>query len=900
MSGNISELELYSAPVSMASFPRETEDYREILNYYGLTYIQSESYWQVGQINHVQGWLLHLSVVISQISSLLESVIFFLTKKNISFKIPLHKGISDYILNGYMGTPQVGKIVSIYPESSDEALALAKELIILTNNFKGPAIPTDICLGGVVYTRYGSFSPVTKVNPKGRKEKYIYDNRGKLIKDPYSIPFQLPKGISWPFREIASPIPVTRKKILNNFYKPQYRLKSDARGNVYKGQYVKGVFQAAPCIIKQGKKNMGSENCGRDIRDKLLWQQYLYMQFADVIPFPRVIDFFEEQGDSYLVIELIKGTTLHDRCKEINFNLKAWRALQVNHRKLLVDYLLQILSHIDLFHQYGFVHRDIQPSNFLIDDEGKIFLIDVELAWSIKDEVPNPPFELGTAGFMSPEQFAVATPTFKEDIYGFSGLMISVFTGLSPAKFNMLPGELAESLQLFIENSTLTNLIAACRSNYAAHRPELTNIKSTISEYRKELDSLESEDQSAQIVPASHPILLKETIIQGLAGLNKTPIIISEDLWYSKDTRMENRDTPNQKEFIHLSGMREGVAGVLYLLAVAKRMGYPIEASIKGYYRGYQFILDNFFGCLQNMTPGLHEGAAGIAIALSEGVEAGLLDDDQHHKSRIQTSLILNTSGLNVASGAAGQGIAILRCARHLDPAIMQRSLQQLLTKILSAQKMDGSWIIDKATRGNDNTKSIAFAHGVSGIIWFLLEYLSQFENTRIQHAASKGLKWLCYRTKNLDSLFDQKAFKKLIPGGIQDGDERIGVLRTFIKAYEVLGEPHYRSMAEKVLEKYPLFVVTNNFTQETGLAGLGELYLEAKKVFGNDVWQDRVDWIAQVFVHTANRSTEGTCYWQMEENGSPTADLLLGNSGILHFLMRCTDPETLGHCLLN
>jgi hypothetical protein len=138
------------------------------------------------------------------------------------------------------------------------------------------------------------------------------------------------------------------------------------------------------------------------------------------------------------------------------------------------------------------------------------------------------------------------------------------------------------------------------------------------------------------------------------------------------------------------------------------------------------------------------------------------------------------------------------------------------------------------------------------------------------------------------------------MPNGVQEGDERIGIIRTFIKAYEILKEPHYRTLAEKAVAKYPLYVVTNNFTQDTGLAGLGELYIEAMKTFGGEGWQKRVNWIAQVFIHTAIRNKDGGCYWQMEENHLPTADLLIGNTGILHFLMRCLDPDKLGHCLLS
>jgi serine/threonine protein kinase len=898
MSVSMIDSSLHSVALSLKDFPKKAEDYKEFMNYYKLSYTQVDHHYQVGQINHVQGWVLHLSAVISEVADLFEKVVPLLVKENIPFKIPVHKNVTINILMGYMGAPQVGKIMTIYPESSDRALELAKKLTLFTKEFKGPAIPTDICLGGIVYTRYGSCNPIIKIGPQGRKVKYIYNRDGELIKDLYAVPFKLPDGVSWPFAELASPNPITRKKILNHFYKPQYRIKSDARGNVYKGIYVKGIFHAAPCVIKQGKKHMGSEESGRDVRSKLQWQQYLYQQLGSILPLPRIIDLFEDEGDTYLVMELIKGNTLHDQTREINYNLRAWRDLNIRERKLLVDYLIQILSTIKRMHQHGYVHRDIQPSNFLIDSRGKIFLIDIELAWSVIEEIPDPPFELGTPGFMSPEQCAVEKPTFKEDVYGFGGLMISIFTGLSPVKFATPPENLVENLTPFIGNKSLAGIISSSRMEDPKRRPNLTAIESAILEYNKELRSQDAVVPVDNSIPSPDPKSIQKTILEGLAGLNKSPILTFNNLWYSKDTRTENIDTPSQKEFTCLPGMREGIGGVLYLLARARWMGYTIEHSLTGYYSGYELLATDFITNLGERPPGLYNGCAGVAMTLAEGIKAGLLENDENNRCLIERCLNSASAGVNVASGAAGQGIAVLACTSYLNPAIRQKLLNQLLSRILDTQLKDGSWIVDEEMTLKGNAKSIGWGFGTSGILGFLLKYLSSLKDADVQRAANRGLKWLRSRTKDLNSLFDKTAFEKLVPLGVPGGDERLGILRTFIKAYEVFKEAEYRIMVEKALFKYPLFVVTNNFTQESGLAGLGELYLDAIQLFSAEPYLSRINWIVQVFAHTAIRSQEQSCYWQIEEYQAPTADLAIGNSGILHFLIRSMNTDKLGHCM--
>jgi hypothetical protein len=119
------------------------------------------------------------------------------------------------------------------------------------------------------------------------------------------------------------------------------------------------------------------------------------------------------------------------------------------------------------------------------------------------------------------------------------------------------------------------------------------------------------------------------------------------------------------------------------------------------------------------------------------------------------------------------------------------------------------------------------------------------------------------------------------------------------IKAYEILHENTYRKIAENALFKYPSRIAHTNFNQENGLAAIGEVYLEAWRVFKNDQWKYRADWISNVFINTFCRIEDGCGHWVMEQNNPPTADFLLGNSGIIHFLVRCLHPDKIGYRLL-
>ncbi|SEW04655.1 Lanthionine synthetase C-like protein [Chitinophaga sp. YR573] len=875
------------------------DDYSKILDTYGLQYNVADYYLQVGEITQVQGWIIHISVVISQVSDLLQAIVPFLIAENISFKAAKNREACLNLLNGVLGIRQVGKVISIYPENNVIALHIARELILLTKSFKGPQILTDVYLGSIIYARYGSFNPIMQNDDEGKRNKFIYDASGHLIKDPYSIPFVLPQGITWPFTSLTNPIVPIPKKVFAHFYKPLSVLKDDVRGNVYSGIYVKGLFRTAPCVIKEGKKHMVSDDIGRDIRDRLLWQQYLQNELAEDIPMPKIIDSFEEDDNTYLVMEFIKGTSLEDRLKQFTFNRISWKYLTNEEHIILISYLLQIISIIEKLHYKGYIHRDIQPANFIIDDNGQFFLIDMELTYSLKEGVPNPPFPLGTPGYMSPEQQKEYLPTVKEDIYGLGALMLCILTGLSPAKFDTQDIIiLEEHINFFVGDRTISDLVSACFNHAPEERPTLGFIKSVIEQCQINLSTKKDGTDTLQVqVLSTHT--LEETILNSIKGLIISPTVISEGMWCSKLSTTENAGSSSQREYTKVIGLREGIGGVLYLLAKAKRLGFDIDSCIDSYYKGWHYIEENSLGILASISPGLHDGAAGVAIALQEAIQSDLLEDNDLNRYRIQSYLQIPNNNLNIADGIAGQGIAALICKTYLDTNVIRQLLESYLTVLLNSQQKDGSWILNNSSKKSASTL-IGFSYGVSGIAFFLLQYISVYPNEVVKNAAIRALNWLIKKTNGLNDLFNRKKYKKIIGEKYKTGSEWTGVILTFIRAYEIIQDVQYKKISEAALSNFHAYMINNNLTQDVGIAGIGELYLEAWYVFKNEEWKQRADWLTNLLIHTRMIENKNACYWQLQEHNRPTADLLVGTSGIIHFLLKNWAPYRLGHCILS
>ena len=865
-------------------------EYTDLLDQYGVSYVSRVSHLHIGQPAATRGWLIHLSVIMSQADDLLEQALPLLIAKGHPFKIPSSFAVVRYILEGVLGNDQIGKIITVYPPSDRDALDFVRAVLPLTTSFTGPAVLTDCHIAGIVYTRYGAFDPIIVLDAAGLNQKHFYDRNGQLVQDYCPIPFERPDGVHWPFSAISPGTLPREPKILNHIYKTLKTLKSDVRGNVYTGIYIKSLLSIKRCVIKQGKKNMSSDLYGRDMRERLAWQAQMHRSLAGLIPVPQIYDLFIENGDNYMVIEHIPGCSLYERLLELNYNFQSWANLAPGVRSTILEYLSSILSAVQRLHDTGYVHRDLAPGNFMLDDQDRVRLIDIELMFSLRDAQPDPPFDLGTPGFMSPEQLAIITPTTKEDIYGLGGLMIVLFTGLSPLRFDVSdPTRLQKNLNYFIADDKLTALVTSCLSLEPSARPDVVDIIQGVDEYRRSLRV----EKNQHPTPPPHPVptnhMIAAAITGALTALTKPPIPLLDDIWYSKILRDSGQHGTGPKEFKRYPGMHTGLSGVLYTVAAAKYAGYDTGNALDSYYASWSYLKESILSNSQNVPPGLYHGTAGVALAIARGIRSGLLEDNEQNREYIQHCFAQKPSTNDLSDGLAGVGIALLRCAKYLTPAFLKDQFSQIVPVLVNNQ-----------SGYRRNSQTMAFETGSSGLIWFLLEYASIYQDSTAENAAIKTLDWLLRQTNDLKDLYERKKYRRLQKAGQEPGNIRTGLILALLKAYETAKCEKYRQVCESSLAKYPDFVVNTNLTQESGLLGLGEIYLEAARVTKNQMWQARASWITEALCHLSYKGAEEEEYWLFDESVSCTADLMIGHCGVLHFLMRYQSPEKIHYRLLS
>jgi serine/threonine protein kinase len=125
-----------------------------------------------------------------------------------------------------------------------------------------------------------------------------------------------------------------------------------------------------------------------------------------------------EAGANFFAMQLIAGRSLAAVLDEANAAGRALEATKV------VGWGVQAAAALAHAHARGVVHRDVKPSNLLLDGEGTVLLTDFGLARR-RDEatLTVAGAQLGTPRYMSPEQAAAAQNPVdqRSDVYSLGG-----------------------------------------------------------------------------------------------------------------------------------------------------------------------------------------------------------------------------------------------------------------------------------------------------------------------------------------------------------------------------------------------------------------------------------------------------------------------------------------------
>ncbi|MBW4577187.1 MAG: pentapeptide repeat-containing protein [Aphanothece sp. CMT-3BRIN-NPC111] len=153
---------------------------------------------------------------------------------------------------------------------------------------------------------------------------------------------------------------------------------------------------------------------------------------------PRLLDYFEDHKQFYLVQEYVSGLTLQQEVKRGGPFSEAG----------VKQFLSEILPVLQYIHSQQVIHRDIKPANMIRrEQDRKLVLIDFGAVknqvsqtaiMNSSDQTALTAYAIGTPGFAPPEQMAMR-PVYASDIYALGVTCIYLLTGKSPKNLDYNP-----------------------------------------------------------------------------------------------------------------------------------------------------------------------------------------------------------------------------------------------------------------------------------------------------------------------------------------------------------------------------------------------------------------------------------------------------------------------------
>ncbi len=138
-----------------------------------------------------------------------------------------------------------------------------------------------------------------------------------------------------------------------------------------------------------------------------------------------VFDVGEDDGDLYIVMELVDGQSVAERLAR-DGQLAVEEATGI---------ATQVLAALSSAHGVGIVHRDVKPANVLLGTNGDVKLADFGIAKrfdDLEDAVTSTGMVIGTPRYLAPEQATGSPATTASDVYGVGILLFEMLTGQPP------------------------------------------------------------------------------------------------------------------------------------------------------------------------------------------------------------------------------------------------------------------------------------------------------------------------------------------------------------------------------------------------------------------------------------------------------------------------------------
>lgn len=373
----------------------------------------------------IQGWKIHVSGCLDNAEAVITTVSDYAIAHVMAFKFLRGPRIVLARNAKYAPRGSSGKLVTVYPRDEAELELACKELDEALAGQPGPTILSDLRLGdGPVHVRYGGFRPRHCTDERGEMVPAIEDAAGRLVPDVRGPVFAVPPWVTPP--EFLAPHLAARAAttVADIPYEITEALHFSNGGGVYAGRDKRTGDKV---VLKEARPHAGLSADGRDAVARLGHEGDMLERLAGIGTVPRLVDRFSVGEHEFLVMEHVEGEALKAalarRCPLLG--TVADPAALADYAGWALGVHGEVERAVAAIHERGIVYGDLHTFNVIVRPDGRIALIDFEVADRL-DGGRRP--GLGAVGFAAPRD----RHGTEIDRYALACLRLALFLPLAP------------------------------------------------------------------------------------------------------------------------------------------------------------------------------------------------------------------------------------------------------------------------------------------------------------------------------------------------------------------------------------------------------------------------------------------------------------------------------------
>src|SRR5688500_11965944 len=345
-----------------------------------------------------QGWKVHISGRLDNAERILETTCSYCVRRHLPFKFLRSPRVVLARNAKYAGRGGSGKLVTIYPRDDEELRSVCEDLDAALAGEPGPYILSDLRWGaGPVHVRYGGFTPRYCPDEQGLSVLAIEDADGRLVPDVRGPVFAVPPWVTPPAC-LAPHLAARNATTLTGLpFTVEQALHFSNGGGAYVGTDRR---TGEKVVLKEARPHAGLSGDGTDAVTRLRRERDALQRLHGLPHVPRLVDYAAVGEHEFLVMEHVEGEPLNAelsrRCPVLGATTTAdapaahatWA--RATHRA--------VAEAIAAIHDRGIVYGDLHLFNVLVRPDGRICLIDFEVADQVGADRPT----LGAVGYVAP------------------------------------------------------------------------------------------------------------------------------------------------------------------------------------------------------------------------------------------------------------------------------------------------------------------------------------------------------------------------------------------------------------------------------------------------------------------------------------------------------------------